>query len=640
MTRVLSVALLLITGLPSIGRTQVDFPAIQQKAQQTVSGVPRDQAGATAQLQGSQTQVPGFSPQDLNAQQDLGNFYQANPGALSSQGNLNLTPSGQFLQQSYNTRPQVTLTPQDLLLQNSQNAFTQSCTTQTVCAKWQTTTESQTQNVTCHITYWEKPASCSYPLPPPQPVMVLPTQAGDWRWRSGYVSGWEAPSFDDSAWPVGAAGFGYGWPAERTALPGFGVYTMRRHLDTSSYLSCTNFQARFAVDDLITFYVNGTQAGKIPNPGGPASYFNGGTLSLADTLFRKGDNLIAYICQDVYGVAQGCDLEITADCIPQASPSTISAACGSYPAQGCAYLQESCTATSCTRDYLCLDPSKTTDGCAPYAAQGCALQTSQCALTNAHGQCLDQRKDFACTTSILNSSCAQEVTQVSCPNRPSVMCLNPADCFDTSSPKDPNMPLAVSNMQGLKAIQETKTINPVLVFGGSAGSCRNPITGANCCTLDSNILFSCTSDEQLLAQHRSAGDCVEVGTYCSSQVSLGFTSVCITQKTSFCCFSSKLVRIIQQQGRPQVGIGWGTPQNPDCRGLTPEELQRIDFSKIDFSEYYADITAKPVDINALTNQVQASPLLQPSAQQVSTPEGIDPLRFQQDVGSTFTSHAP
>ena len=29
-----------------------------------------------------------------------------------------------------------------------------------------------------------------------------------------------------------------------------------------------------------------------------------------------------------------------------------------------------------------------------------------------------------------------------------------------------------------------------------------------------------------------------------------------------------------------------------CRGFTPEEFQALDFSKIDLSEYYADIEAR------------------------------------------------
>jgi hypothetical protein len=64
--------------------------------------------------------------------------------------------------------------------------------------------------------------------------------------------------------------------------------------------------------------------------------------------------------------------------------------------------------------------------------------------------------------------------------------------------------------------------------------------------------------------------------------------VCLTKTTSFCCFGNKLSRILQEQGRRQLGLGWGSPAAPDCNGLTPEQLSRIDFSRIDFSEFYDD----------------------------------------------------
>ena len=64
------------------------------------------------------------------------------------------------------------------------------------------------------------------------------------------------------------------------------------------------------------------------------------------------------------------------------------------------------------------------------------------------------------------------------------------------------------------------------------------------------------------------------------------------QRAGSCCFASKLARIINEQGRPQLGIGWGSPEAPDCRGLSPEEFQSIDFSQIDLSEYIDDMEVK------------------------------------------------
>jgi conjugal transfer mating pair stabilization protein TraN len=69
---------------------------------------------------------------------------------------------------------------------------------------------------------------------------------------------------------------------------------------------------------------------------------------------------------------------------------------------------------------------------------------------------------------------------------------------------------------------------------------------------------------------------------------------CVQRAKRFCCFNSKMARIVHEQGRPQLkafgpGGGWGTAKNPNCRGFTPQEFQQLDFSRIDLSEYFGDI---------------------------------------------------
>ena len=48
------------------------------------------------------------------------------------------------------------------------------------------------------------------------------------------------------------------------------------------------------------------------------------------------------------------------------------------------------------------------------------------------------------------------------------------------------------------------------------------------------------------------------------------------------------MRVIQEQGRAQLGLSFGTAKNPDCRGLNLEEIQRINWDKIDWSEVIKD----------------------------------------------------
>ena len=98
-------------------------------------------------------------------------------------------------------------------------------------------------------------------------------------------------------------------------------------------------------------------------------------------------------------------------------------------------------------------------------------------------------------------------------------------------------------------------------------------------------LMECDEREGRLALQRGANLCHEVGSYCSHKV-LGS---CVTTTHSHCCFNSVLSRIINEQGRVQVGRGWGSPESPQCTGFTIAELQSLRFDVMDFSEFYASI---------------------------------------------------
>jgi len=111
--------------------------------------------------------------------------------------------------------------------------------------------------------------------------------------------------------------------------------------------------------------------------------------------------------------------------------------------------------------------------------------------------------------------------------------------------------------------------------------------------------LSCDQDDQQMAMRKSVDLCHTIGTYCSQKI-LGS---CVKKKQSACCFNSKLARIINEQGRPQIGKTWGTPKSPQCTGFTAAELQGLDFSAMDFTEFYADIHATALDTQAIQNAV-------------------------------------
>ncbi len=101
-------------------------------------------------------------------------------------------------------------------------------------------------------------------------------------------------------------------------------------------------------------------------------------------------------------------------------------------------------------------------------------------------------------------------------------------------------------------------------------------------------LLSCEKSAQSLALKNDQQLCHVVGSHCS--VKLPLLGVCAEVTETFCCFNSRLSRMLNEQGRAQLGRGWGSTMAPDCNGFTLTQLQSIDFSKLDFSDFYPEIT--------------------------------------------------
>jgi conjugal transfer mating pair stabilization protein TraN len=113
-------------------------------------------------------------------------------------------------------------------------------------------------------------------------------------------------------------------------------------------------------------------------------------------------------------------------------------------------------------------------------------------------------------------------------------------------------------------------------------------------------MMSCDEEEGKLAMKEGAHLCHAVGTYCSSCLRvLGHCVSCLTHTTNKCCFNSVLARIVNEQGRLQVGKGWGSAQAPDCTGFTIAQLQSLDFASMDLSEFYASIVPTLPNVTAI-----------------------------------------
>lgn len=151
----------------------------------------------------------------------------------------------------------------------------------------------------------------------------------------------------------------------------------------------------------------------------------------------------------------------------------------------------------------------------------------------------------------------------------------------------------MSQLSALGQVQEDLRKYKVIFRGQDRRCTRHCVGFKDCCGPEggwgvSISLAKCDKDEKELRELRNKNLCVQVGTYCAEK-KLG---VCLRKKTSFCCYGTKMSRLIQQNGRTQLGIGFGAPESPNCAGLSADELSRIDFSQIDFSEMYEDIRNK------------------------------------------------
>ena len=235
-------------------------------------------------------------------------------------------------------------------------------------------------------------------------------------------------------------------------------------------------------------------------------------------------------------------------------------------------------------NYLCAGSTQEEPYCQELRDRGCSQIDSTCLSTLASGACYQYRQTYQCP-----ATPATTQTVMNCGGE--TYCLS-GNCFDTSYTPDSDFALAASYLGAVDSAAQDFDTTDMVIFKGAPHQCSSTVLGFSNCCADSGwgvdiSLAQCSADERILGQAREAGECHYVGTYCSSSSIFG----CLAQSSGYCCFNSKLGRIIQEQGRAQLGIGWGSASSPDCRGLTPTELSEIDFSRIDFSEFYADAYA-------------------------------------------------
>lgn len=227
----------------------------------------------------------------------------------------------------------------------------------------------------------------------------------------------------------------------------------------------------------------------------------------------------------------------------------------------------------------------------------CSLIDQKCFDENCH----HKEKSYKCLTEQDKDKNNNENSQIICLNQQ--YCLDKECTEEQELLKGNSLPKVATYLKSLEELgkdSEKSDISNISIFTGKSSKCEKDVFGARNCCKDSGWgesigIGSCSYDETNLGLQKEKGYCVYVGSYCSEKESL--TRVCLKKAQSYCCFSSKLTKIIQNQGRGQMGLNFGSAENPNCRGLSITEMQSINFDQVDFSEYTDGLIMNLEDIS-------------------------------------------
>lgn len=234
------------------------------------------------------------------------------------------------------------------------------------------------------------------------------------------------------------------------------------------------------------------------------------------------------------------------------------------------------------KDRVC----QTIDNCINIPSE-CAFQSSKCLSFSDENICNYTQNIYNCATTTTTST-----ANVSCGSN--VYCTN-GQCTQVEDDSTQDFGKSLSYLQALNQIGEDNnaSFEDLRIFTGKSNSCDKQILGYNNCCSDDGwgqdyLGASCKESEIQLAQSQSKKLCHYVGSYCSKKTPI--IKTCEKTTKSYCCFGSKISRVINEQGKIQLGVGWGSAESPDCRGLTAEEMQNLQFDKMDLGEISSDIS--------------------------------------------------
>ena len=252
------------------------------------------------------------------------------------------------------------------------------------------------------------------------------------------------------------------------------------------------------------------------------------------------------------------------------------------------------------RTFSCSGTSQATDCGELSSNASCAFEREECLDDPQTGACQLLEKVYRCPVPAEEGT---GVKQYVCGG--DVYCIN-GDCEPIEREASTEFKDALVGLHALGQASDEFDETTLTLFSGTRDTCHKKLFGTlNCCSGKGLPVLTpafCSAAEKQLDERDRKGLCHSVGSYCSDKV-LG---VCVTSKRAYCCFESELSRILQEQGRPQIGKKWASPKTEQCKGFSIDEFAQLDLSVMDFTEVYA----KFVDAAKLPDELQTATAIQ------------------------------
>jgi len=242
--------------------------------------------------------------------------------------------------------------------------------------------------------------------------------------------------------------------------------------------------------------------------------------------------------------------------------------------------------------YQCGNPNINT--CGQY--QSCDFIQKICSQTIGD-YCVQHKETYQCIEEHCDSN------QMIC-GKPTAFCLD-GDCqTNASEDNEKQFGPAVSALAALfNAGQEIKDQqNQGEIFKGRPRDCGKTKI-YNCCVDRGASVKECSENEKELLHLRQKGLAIHVGEHCAKKAPL---IGCILWHEGWCVYDNQLARIINQAAKDQIpGFNFGTSEQLNCAGVTPEILSQIQFDQVDFSSIVGElVTQKHLpDTNKLNQNI-------------------------------------